>query len=470
MSSLPENMIEKLIILVLQIKIIQQLLFDLYLWQLKEYRFDRVEEHLERTKKNWFSAWIYLTILSPFSLKKLPKLTGKSFLLLLINLGFLYLISRLGSISLIATLFATAVLILASIICFIPIEWTIRYLVYFLASKKLKKLQKSGLIVIGITGSYGKSTTKSFINDILSTKFKTLSTPGSINTPFAISHIILKQLSPSHKFFIVEMGAYKRGEIAQLCHIAHPNISIITGISNQHLALFGSQENLIKTKSEILEGLSRDSLVLINKSSEFLPNIEKRPRGKIIFYGTDQTDKKYRKFKNLAPIPDFLKLNLEPGLILAELYKIDKNNLKRRLKTISLPKTVVNIRKSRKGVSIIDDSRSSNFKGVSEALDYLDSLKSKNKVVIMPCLIELGQEAKEIHREIGKRLREVANLAIITTDDFFQEIIEGSGTPDKIILLKDSQKILDKLKKVVRSDSIILMEGRVDPTIIDYYV
>lgn len=461
-------MIYQLITFALILKIVQQILFDLYLWQLKEYRFDRVEEHIERIKKSWISVWIYLTVGAPFSLKKLPKLTGKSILLLIINLGFLYFITLVGFIPLLGTVFATPALILASIFCILPIEWTIRRLIYFMASQKVKKLEKDGLVVIGITGSYGKSTTKSFINQILSAEFKTLSTPGSVNTPFAISSIILKQLNLSHKFFIVEMGAYKRGEITELCNIASPDVAIVTGISNQHLALFGNQNNLIEAKSEILENLDKNSLVLINKSSEFLPKMEGKIRGKVIFYGTSQTDKKYHKFKDLTPVPDFLKLNLEPGLILAEQYKIGPNEFKDILKDIQTPETVVKIIKGRVGVSLIDDSRSSNFKGAIAALDYLESLKSKKKVVVMSCLIELGSVAVQNHQQIGKILEKVSDLAIITTDDFFESIKKGANQSEKIILLDKKEEIIGRLNEFLDPDSAVLIEGRIDPEILNF--
>ena len=107
------------------------------------------------------------------------------------------------------------------------------------------------LTVIGITGSYGKTTVKEMLKTVLAKKYKVLSTPKSFNTLFGISQVIKEQLKPEHEIFIVEIGAYKIGEIAELCRMVKPKIGILTGITNQHLERFGSEENIIKAKFKI---------------------------------------------------------------------------------------------------------------------------------------------------------------------------------------------------------------------------
>lgn len=377
------------------------------------------------------------------------------------------MVYQFGFIALVGAVFLSPLIILLSTLCFFPIEWTIRHIVYFLAHSKIEALKKSGLVVIGITGSFGKSTTKSFINDILSIKFKTLSTPESVNTPLGISLITLKHLNKYHKFFIVEMGAYKRGEIAELCRIAPPDVAIITGISNQHLSLFGSQENIIKAKSEILENLSKDAVVLINQSSDFLPDFKRQVETKLQFYGTDETNKKFQGLKDLAQIPDFLKINIEPALFLGFLYEVERSKILDKLKMI---KAKIKTQTGRSKTLVIDDSGTSNFKGIISALDYLNSLKYKNKVVIMPCVIELGGSSISLHELIGQKLATVVNLAIITTPDFVNSLKKGAGKSANIVFISETDKIIEKLKSLVGTETAILIQGKADPKIIDFLI
>ncbi len=124
------------------------------------------------------------------------------------------------------------------------------------------------LIVVGITGSFGKTTTKEILSTILAKKYKVLSPPQSYNTLFAVAQIIKEQLKEDHEIFLVEMGAYRRGEIAELCRMVKPKIGILTGIANQHLERFGTQENIIKAKYDLIESLPPDGLAVFNLYSK----------------------------------------------------------------------------------------------------------------------------------------------------------------------------------------------------------
>lgn len=442
----------------IQLKIIQQILFNLYLWQLKEYRLDRFLEHINRLYPNKIQRLLAITIFSPF---KLPRKTVKAILLFLINLFLNYLFFIFKNLPLaVLALFLTPLIFLFSLILIYPLETTIRLIIYQLASKKIAKLQKKfGLIVIGITGSYGKTTTKTFLNQILSLKFNTLTTPKSVNTPLAVSLLSLKKLNQNSQFFIVEMGAYKIGEIKELCQIVHPQIAIITAISNQHLALFGDQKNIIKAKSELIQALPTNGLAIINKQSPFLPPIPKRKKIEIIYYQKPPEE-------NLG-IPSFLKINLQPALILAKRFGIEEKKIHQGLRTLCLPKKTMNQLTGFKKAIIIDDSLNSNLEGTMAAFDHLKKFKGK-KIVVMPCLIELGKEAFMIHQKIGKKLAEVANLAIITTDDYRLAIEKGVGEKRKIFFINNPKKVIALLKKEVTKNSVVLIEGKVHLSIVNF--
>jgi UDP-N-acetylmuramoyl-tripeptide--D-alanyl-D-alanine ligase len=460
----------------LQLKIVQQILFNLYLWQLKEYRLDRLREHINRIYTNKFLAFLGLTLLSPI---KLPQKSIKAIFLFILNLilNSLFFLPNNIFFSFLA-LVLTPSIFLVSLWLIYPFEKILRIVIYVLASRKIKLLQRNnGLTVIGITGSYGKSTTKSFVDQILSLKFKALATPTSVNTPLGISLLALQKLNQSHQFFIVEMGAYKIGEIKELCQIVHPQIGIITGISNQHLALFGSQENIIKAKSELLEALPKNGIAIVNKQSTYLPIIPKEKMLKIIFhtertYAVNEgaTSKKPRRF-NLEetivispPIPNFLKINLEPALILAKLYNINEKEIKKKLSNLKLPAKTMQELKGYNGAMIIDDSFNSNFEGTISALDYLQKFKDK-KIVVMPCLIELGDLSEISHQQIGERIEKTVDLAIITTADYFNQLKQLVKTK-KIILSTDPKETIKILEEEIDQKTAILIEGRVHQEII----
>ncbi|GAI48689.1 unnamed protein product, partial [marine sediment metagenome] len=129
--------------------------------------------------------------------------------------------------------------------------------------------QFKNLLVVGITGSYGKTSTKEFLATVLSKRFNVLKTKEHQNSEIGISRCILNELKPEHKVFIVEMGAYGKGGIKLLCDIAKPKIGILTGMNEQHLALFGSQENIIKTKYELIENLPSDGMAIFNGNNKY---------------------------------------------------------------------------------------------------------------------------------------------------------------------------------------------------------
>ena len=225
---------------------LQAILRCLYFWQLKEYRLDRFREFLStRESSQYFlpTRWFLR-----------PKLTVKVVGLTLINLIILTLLINLNPVGDLSAYLAAYLLIpliaaltVASLMPFTVIGAAI---IIKLAQQKLKRLSHN-LTVIGITGSYGKTATKTILAHLLDAKYSVLSTRGTINTPIGVAQTSLRQLTPSHKFFIVEMGAYKKGEIAAICNLVRPKVGILTGITPQHLGLFGSFDNLKEAKFEL---------------------------------------------------------------------------------------------------------------------------------------------------------------------------------------------------------------------------
>ena len=198
--------------------------------------------------------------------------TGSILMLLIAGLGSFFLganglmlLSQIAGWLLTFNLFAYVVMLLANEINK-PMENSIR-LGFINDARRIVK-ESPSLDVIGVTGSYGKTSTKHALNAILSEQFNTLMTPESYNTPMGITITIRNYLKPIHSKFIAEMGAYKVGEINELCEIAYPKYGVLTSVGPQHLETFKTIDNVKQTKFELIEYLPEDGIGFINIDDE----------------------------------------------------------------------------------------------------------------------------------------------------------------------------------------------------------
>ena len=150
---------------------------------------------------------------------------------------------------------------------------------YINAAKRiLRKKQHKNLIKIGITGSYGKTSTKFILKTILSETYNVLATPESYNTTMGNIRVIREQLKPEHEIFISEMGARYKRDIWEICDIVHPKYAIITSIGPQHLETFKNIDNIVKTKAEILDSLPTDGVAFLSKDNDYCKQLYKKEK------------------------------------------------------------------------------------------------------------------------------------------------------------------------------------------------
>ena len=475
---------------------VKKLLFWVYLWQLKEYHIGRFIDHFRTYKGkrliwNWWLlmkcflllgiyflaglGWpeaktnlVYLTVFiffveGAFFLRgvhrgnfKKPVVTRKTavilttglslgalviFILFLLELSLAKFVFSLLFLDFFAMLFFS-VLVLA----YQPLAVILRNRLIAAAHKKRAYFKK--LLVIGVTGSYGKTSTKEYLAAILSEKFKVLKTREHQNSEVGISQCVLNELTRDHEVFIVEMGAYNRGGIKLLCGIVDPKIGVLTGINEQHMATFGSQENIIKTKYELIESLPADGTAFFNGGNEYCRDLFQKTQIRKKLYGENAVSSHEQNLAGAVAVAEFLGLNKE--LIERGAKKIQAAQISR-------------IKKGAGGIEIVDSTYSANPTGVIADLDDLKKWPGK-KVLVMPCLIELGPASREVHRRIGKKINEICDLAIITTRDRLKDIREGAG--DKVLFLEDSTKIAQKIKSFCKAGDVVLLESRVPSQVI----
>ena len=367
----------------------------------------------------------------------------------------------------------------------------------------LKRKEFKDLLVIGITGSYGKTSTKEFLYAILSKKYNVLKTREHQNSEIGISQCILNDLKPEHQIFICEMGAYNRGGIKLLCDIVKPKIGILTGINEQHLATFGTQENIIKAKFELIESLPKDGTAILNADCE---KIMKTGQARVLtrlFSVKDKRDvwaedieagKEDVRFKVRAKHGDSANFRVELlgaqsilnvlGAVTCakELGMKLKESARACEKIKPMPGSGRLIKskqarlaedgESRQGFNIIDAAYSANPDSVLAHLDYLKTWKGK-KAIVMPCLIELGSASKDVHQRIGAKINENCDLAIITKKECYEimknSAMESGMDKDKILFMEDPKKIFEKLKNFNNPEDVVLLESRVPKELIDIF-
>ncbi len=447
---------ESIIYIFLFIIFLKLFLFWLWLWQLKEYHLGRFLAHFEKQK--------FKKIISSFWRIKYPKATKKIIVIFLSGV-FLALFSFL--------LFSPVILILLAplfsslLILFFQIPTIVwQKIVINQATKKRNKFKN--LLVIAITGSYGKTSTKEFLAAILSEKFasnKILKTKANYNSEIGISRSILKELDAEKEIFIVELGAYIKGGIKLLCHIVKPQIGIITGVNEQHLSTFGSMKNLLSAEGgeELIESLhlsqakvffqgkAFSSMAFFNAKNKYCKELYQKTNIKKFFYGKEAL---YAGEENiLGAIAVAKELGLSRQEIEAALNKIDNK----------FPG--IKIRKGANSLIVVDATYSANPDGVLAHLEYLShQFPQSKRIIVMPCLIELGKASSAVHRKIGERIAQLFDLAIITTKDRFREIEQGAK--EKAILIEKPKDILFKINNFCRENDLILLEGRVPEKII----
>lgn len=364
------------------------------------------------------------------------------------------------------------------------ITWPIEKIISNSYLKKAKKkLHKNeNLIVIGITGSYGKTSVKNILDTILSEKFKVCATPASYNTPLGLSKTILSKLKLDDEIFLAEMGAKQRNDIMELCNMVSPKIGIITGIGNQHLLTFGSEENIVKTKGELAEFITKNGGKIYactdnektRQLTKIYPNaIQSSIDSKEGLFVCDvkntteglEFDLCYKKEKvhcktillgehNVSNILLVSKVAFDLGLSLDEIASgISK------LKTIPHR---LEILKSQSQYTIIDDAYNSSVEGSSASLKVL-SYFDGNKFVITPGLIELGSEQFNANFEFGKNMAKVADFVLIDSPINFDAIssglIFGGFDEKKIIQVANLNLAVEMLAKLAKQGDVVLFEN-----------
>ncbi len=379
----------------------------------------------------------------------------------------------------ICTMFAYVFVYIVSVINK-PVEKSIRRGFCKKAKKKLQEIP--GLKVVGITGSYGKTSTKYIINTILSQKYNTLMTPESYNTTMGVVRTINEKLTSMHQLFICEMGAKYVGDIKEITDIVNPTYGVLTAIGPQHLDTFKSLDNVRKTKLELVDSLPEDGIAFVNwedenirnskitknmvkygfsKDADYYPeNISITERGStfdVIIPGKESIRIKTRLLGNLNI------LNIVGAVAIADKLGLTPEEIKMGAKYIRPVPHRLELKQNPNGSIIIDDAYNSNNRGAKMALDVLKSFEHRKRILITPGIVELGDKMTEINQELGRNAAESSDFIILVGANqavpIYNGIKEKNYPESQVFIAKNLQEALGKMNEIITADSVVLLEN-----------
>lgn len=386
-----------------------------------------------------------------------------------------------------AVLLLDKALVVAAGFVLSPVEAAINRWYWNDARKKLEAVK--GLVVIGVTGSYGKTSTKNYLYRMLSEKYNTLVTPGNYNTTLGVIRTIREQLQPYHQVFIVEMGAKRPGDIREICELVKPAYGIVTAVGPMHLETFKSFENIQRTKFELIRALPQDGTGFINADSEGIRSYAGIPSDRrIVRYGIDAPDAQWRaedvrytstgtdfKLRHDARADEMHTalsgsgniLDITGAAAVASALGVDANSI--RVAVAKLRQVEHRLSISRRGgFTILDDAYNSNPEGAAMALEVLAGMvapEGAQRIVVTPGFVELGQKQFEACVELGRKISECADRLIVVNRLNRTAILEGAASMgDRAEAVDTLAEAAQRVAALSRPGDIILYENDLPDT------
>ena len=298
---------------------------------------------------------------------------------------------------------------------------------------------------VGITGSYGKTSMKFYLDELLNSKYNTLKTPESFNTPMGVTITIRNYLKPTHEYFICEMGARRVHEIKELCDIAEPHDGIITSVGPQHLETFGSIENVLNTKFELADCVkAKGGKIYLNGDNELIRKKAPEYEGAILYGLQEGND--YRatdisvssrgtEFTVTAPDGETKRFstkllgehnvqNILGAIAYAHGTGIPLEKLTLPVKRIQAVPHRLQLLDKGNGLTFIDDAYNSNPSGCRAALAVLE-LFDACRILVTPGMVELGAKQKELNFEFGKEAAKSCDYIVLVGKAQTEPIYNG---------------------------------------------
>lgn len=352
-----------------------------------------------------------------------------------------------------------------------------------------RRLAEVDPLVIGITGSYGKTTTKGCVAQVANLAGPTLPTPASFNSYLGVVRTINENLRPDHRTFVVEMGAYRRGDIAELCQLVEPRIGILTAIGPAHLERFGTLEETAGAKGELAEGLPGDGLFITRADDERCRGAAERAPCPVRLFSPDHHPDAAAWAENVRLDEGRSRFDLclgGPGetrhpvsarllgrhnianLLAAALAGVElglaPEQIARALGQVTPPEhRLAPIVNRAAGIVVIDDAYNANPAGAQAALEVLAAHPGKRRVLVTPGMVELGDREEAENEQFGAAAAAVCDFVVLVGEEQAVPIrrgLEGAGfAPGSLRVVADSRGAERLLAETSRAGDVILFEN-----------
>ena len=475
---------------------ISQILTLISLWQLKEWRLDRLREHLAREGAfmilfgkirpllllllfkwpEFLLLALSLLNLAQILLRKqrFPVWTSKACAITLLSIGITTITAFVifNSQFSIAIPYIQPLIVLLAWMALLPMDIYLKKRI--LSRAKQIRLKHPDITVIGITGSVGKTTTKQLLSHILADK-DIATTPTYVNAEIGVARWLIATLEKGDcpKILICEMGAYRKGEIALLCDAVQPTMGIITLIGTQHIALFGSQRALCETKAELIKSLPEDGHAFLNSDSSLCAKIAEQSPCPVTTVGTGgHADIEAYSIEEISDGIRFTTgdtvftvplhgtqnvTNILLAIATARELELDDTTIASKLRTFSPPEHTFSVRKEG-GITILDDTHNASPESFKSALAWARSQPLEHKVLLSAGLIELGTEQERICSELGTLASQICDRVIFTTAKAAEPFAKSLET----------YEVIDKDTKPITDQSLLLCIGRMKESTIKH--
>ena len=360
-----------------------------------------------------------------------------------------------------------------------PIEKFFGY--YYIGDAKKTIEDCRNLTVIGVTGSYGKTSTKFILARILSEKYNVLATPQSFNTTMGVVKTIRERLRPTHDIFVCEMGAKNRGDIKEICDIVKPKHGIITAVGAQHMETFKSLNTVFRTKFELYDAVKQnDGDILVNLGSECIR------RGitnkECITYGINEGEYyaeniTYSKSGSaFTLVLECDKINVETRLLgkhnvinivgaaaIAYRLGVTPDQIRYAVSRLEPTEHRLQIKPSRGGSIMIDDAYNANPEGCLEAVNVLSHFEGMRKAIITPGLVELGEKEYDFNYKLGLAATRVCDIIILVgktrSVPFKDAIAKTDFNPDNVFVVGSFAEAMAIYSRFADDKTVVLVEN-----------
>ncbi|NLC32843.1 MAG: UDP-N-acetylmuramoyl-tripeptide--D-alanyl-D-alanine ligase [Clostridiales bacterium] len=362
----------------------------------------------------------------------------------------------------------------------LPIEMLIKRI--FMRDAMDTLANQEGLIRIGITGSYGKTSVKFFLDTLLKMRYSVLATRDSFNTPMGITRVIREDMQPAHRVFIAEVGARHRGDIKELCRLVNPQIGILTAIGPQHLETFKSIERVRDTKYDLISRLPADGYAVfyndggllkelydkthINKAIVGRPGDDLWAEDVISGYEGSSFNLCFKDGTRLRCTTDLIGEhninNILLSAIVARYLGLSDMQIKRGISSLQSVTARLKPQKQADGSIVINNGFNANPHSSRASLKMLSTFPGR-KIVVTPGYIELGSKEHSFHLEFGEHLAQVADMVLLIgprrTRPIHEGLVSKGFDEENILAFKSLKEAQAYLGGILASGDVVLYEN-----------